>query len=186
MSNCRIGGSDAAKTNARTITSMTLNRIPDDVARHAGLVMTQAASIASNLEVGELICPFAVIAKGENRQSIEFEAAAQDEAISKAWDSFETLKDKVDIWSFAREGLQRGPDGKVDVLVVVAWAHGMKEPAVFTQQFSPKSKGDFYLVGPIAIQDQPLSELDRIAVGLSEGIQAHPKGPLWASWHARR
>jgi hypothetical protein len=162
---------------------MTLNRIPDDVARHAGLVMTQAASIASILEVGELICPFAVIAKGENRQSIEFEAATQDEAISKGWDSFEELKDKVDIWSFAREGFQRGPDGKVDVLVVVAWAHGMKEPAVFTQQFSPKSKGDFSLLGPIAIQDQALSELDRIAVSFSEGIQAHPKGHLWASWH---
>ena len=54
---------------------MTLNRIPDNVARHAGLVMAQAASIASVLEVGELICPFAVITKDENRQSIEFEAS---------------------------------------------------------------------------------------------------------------
>jgi hypothetical protein len=62
-------------------------------------------------------------------------------------------------------------------------APGMKEPAVFTQQFAAKSKGDFSLVGPIAIQDQPLSELDRIAISFSEGIQAHPKGHLWASWH---
>jgi hypothetical protein len=163
---------------------MTLKRIPDYVARHAGLVMAQAASIASNLEIGELICPFAVITKGENRQSIEFEAATQDEAISKGWDSFQTLKDQVDIWSLAREGLQKGADGKVDVLVVVAWAHGMEEHAVFTQEFSPKSKGAFSLVGPVAIQDQPSTELDRIAISFTEGIQAHPKGHLWASWHS--
>jgi hypothetical protein len=130
---------------------MALKRIPDNVVRHAGLVMTQAASIASTLEVGELICPFAVITKGENRQSIAFEAASQDEALSQGWDSFETLKDKVDIWSVAREGLQRGADGKVDVLVVVAWARGMEEHAVFTQEFSPRSKGAFTLIGPVAI-----------------------------------
>jgi len=163
---------------------LSLKRIPDCVARHAGLVMAQAASIASNLEVGELICPFAVITKGENRQSIEFEAATQDEAISKGWDSFQTLKDQVDIWSLAREGLQNGADGKVDVLVVVAWAHGMEEHAVFTQEFSPKSKEAFSLVGPVAIQDQPSSELDRIAISFMEGIRAHPKGHLWPSWRS--
>jgi len=42
---------------------------------------------------------FCGVVKGKNRQSIEFEAATQDEAISKAWDSFAALKDKVDIWS---------------------------------------------------------------------------------------
>jgi hypothetical protein len=162
---------------------MTLNRIPDNVARHAGLVMAQAASIASVLEAGELICPFAVITKDENRQSIEFEAATQDDAVSKGWDSFATLKDQVDIWSLAREGLQPGPDGKVDVLVVAAWTRGMMEPAVFTQRFSPTANGEFSLLGPIAIQDQPLSELDRIAASFSEGIQAHPDGHLWATWH---
>jgi hypothetical protein len=165
------------------LTRMPPNRIPDHVAHHAGLVMAQAASIASVLEVGELICPFAVITKNENRQSIEFEAATQDEAVSKGWDSFESLKDQVDIWSLAREGLQPGPDGKVDVLVVVAWTRGMIEPAVFIQRVSPRAKGEFSLLGPTAIQDQPSSELDRIAACFSEGIQAHPKGHLWATWH---
>jgi hypothetical protein len=165
---------------------MDANRIPDDVARHAGLVMTQAASIASALEVGELICPFAVITKDENRQSIAFEAGTQDEAVSKGWDSFAALKDQVDIWSLAREGLQSGPDGKEDVLVVVAWTRGMIEPAVFTQRFSPRASGGFSLIGPVAIQDQPSSELDRIATSFSEGIEAHPKGHLWTAWHHGR
>jgi hypothetical protein len=102
---------------------MSQNRIPDNVARHAGLVMTQAASIASVLEVGELICPFAVITKDEKRQSIEFEATTQDEAVSKGWDSFATLKDQVDVWSLAREGLQTGTDGKKTSW---PWWHGLK------------------------------------------------------------
>ncbi len=165
---------------------MSFNRIPDDVARHAGLVMVQAASIASVLKPGELICPFAVITKDENRQSIEFdESATQDEAVSKGWDSFEELKEQVDIWSLAREGLERGPDGKVDVLVVAAWNHEMFEPAVFRQKFCPTSKGRFLLDGPIAISDQPASELERISERFTEGIQAHPKGHLWETWHAR-
>lgn len=45
--------------------------------RYAGLVMTQAASIASVLGRGELTCPFIVISKGEDRQAIEFEASTQ-------------------------------------------------------------------------------------------------------------
>jgi hypothetical protein len=40
--------------------------------------MAQAASIASVREDGELICLFAVIANGDNRQSIEFEAVTKD------------------------------------------------------------------------------------------------------------
>ena len=98
-------------------------------------------------------------------------------------DSFAALKDQVDIWSLAREGLQAGANGKVDVLVVAAWAQGMLEPAIFTQQFSPKSIGGFLLIGPIAVQGQPPSELDRIAASFLEGVEAHPKAHLWATWH---
>jgi hypothetical protein len=65
--------------------------------------MTQAASIASALKVGELICPFAVITKDEKRQSIEFEATTQDEAVSKGWDSFAALKHQVDMVCFKGE-----------------------------------------------------------------------------------
>jgi hypothetical protein len=101
----------------------------------------------------------------------------------KGWDSFAALKDQIDIWSLAREGLLRESDGKADVLVIVAWTRGMLEPAVFTQRFTPRAKGEFALLGPIAIQDQPSFELDRGAASFSEGIQVHPKGHLWATWH---
>jgi hypothetical protein len=106
-----------------------------------------------------------------------------DEACAQFGDAFAALKHQVDIWSLAREGLQRGADGKEDVLVVVAWTQGMIEPAVFTQRFVSKANGGFALLGPIAISDQPSSELGRIAAGFTEGIQDHPKGHLWDSWH---
>lgn len=110
---------------------------PDNVIRHAGLVMAHAANIASVLRAGELICPFAVVAKGDSRESIEFEAPTQDQAISEGWASLEKYKEYFDLWAFAREGLMRGPDGKEDILVIAAWTHGMPEPVVFCQRFLP-------------------------------------------------
>jgi hypothetical protein len=162
---------------------MTAVNLPETVLRHAGLVMTQAASIASVLEEGELVCPFAVITKGENRQSIEFESETQDEAVLKGWQSLDELKEHFDLWAFAREGLTNGPQGKTDVLLVAAWTHGMSEPVVFLQGFLPRSKGGFGLVGPIIAQDQPNEQLDRIADSFMQGVREHPKGHLWPDWH---
>ena len=157
--------------------------VPGIVLRHAGLVMTQVASIASVLEDDELVCPFAVISKGENRQSIAFEGLSQDEAVSEGWASLEKYKDHLDLWAFAREGLINGPGGKEDVLLVAAWTHGMLEPVVFFQRFLPRAKGGFALVGPLVAQDLPEAELDRIADAFMEGVREHPKGHLWDSWH---
>jgi len=104
----------------RWLAPTTTARPPDDVIRHAGLVIAHAANIASALSIGEF-CPFAVVTKGDSRESIEFEAPTQDEAISEGWASLEKYKEHFDLWAFAREGLVRGPDGKEDALVVAAW-----------------------------------------------------------------
>jgi hypothetical protein len=155
---------------------------PENVIRHAGLVMVQAASIASVLKIGEMICPFAVVTKGDSRQSIAFEAATQDDAVSEGWASLDKYKEYFDLWAFAREGLMRGTEGKDDVLIVAAWTHGMTEPVVFVQRFLPKAKGEFALVGPIIAQECPPTELDRVAESFLNGVHEHPKGHLWQSW----
>ena len=144
--------------------------------------MMQAASIASVLGEEELICPFAVISKGPDRQSVAFESETQDEAVSKGWASLEEWKGEIDLWAFAREGLVATPEGKVDVLVVAAWGPMMNEPVVFTQRFLPSTKGGFALLGPIEIQDLPVAELDRVAEAFSAGIAEHPKGGKWFEW----
>ncbi len=157
--------------------------MPEAAARHAGLVMTHAAAIASVLEPEELICPFVVVAKGEDRQSIEFEADSQDEAVSKAWDSLEEYKSRVDLWALAREGLSTVDGVKVDVLVVAVWMPGMPEPVVFVQGFRPRCKGGFGLVGAVEVQDVPLETIEVIGRSFMEGVDAHPKGHLWQEWH---
>jgi hypothetical protein len=161
---------------------MNADSLPDDVVTHAGLVLAHAAAIASVLEPGELICPFAVLTKGENRQSIEFEAETQDEAVALGWESLEKYKEHFDIWAFAREGLVRSANGKENVLVVASWTHGMSEPALFSQGFSPVAKGRFCLIGPLIVQAQPAAELPRLCELLHAGIAKHPKGHLWPAW----
>ena len=98
--------------------------LPDEVIGHAGLTMMQAALIASVLKEEELICPFAVVSKGPNRQSVAFESETQDEAVSKAWASLDERRSHIDLWAFAREGLISMPEGKVDVLVWFEWKRG--------------------------------------------------------------
>jgi hypothetical protein len=157
--------------------------IPDVVARHAGLVMAHAAVIASALNEGELICPFVVVTKGEDRRSLEFEDQTQERAVERAWASLHELKDSIDLWGMAREGLRSGRDAKEDVLLVAAWTHGMTEPAVFVQGFRPRAKGGFALTGPVTVQDAPNSLLESIGDQFPLGVEAHPKGFNWNDWH---
>jgi hypothetical protein len=144
--------------------------------------MMQAASIASVLGEDELICPFAVVARGTDRDSIAFESETQEEAVAKAWASLDEWKGMVELWAFAREGLVSSNEGKIDVLVVAAWGLEMKEPAILIQRFLPKKKGGFALVGPIEIQGLPESELARAARAVTAGIEEHPKGHRWHEW----
>lgn len=118
--------------------------IPDEAVCYAGLVMTQAASVASVLREGELICPFIVVTKGEDRQSIEFEASTQDEAGSCGWASLDEYRALVDLWAFAREGVVKGPSGKEDVLVVAVRKPGMEKPASFRRDSFPQAKADLH------------------------------------------
>lgn len=155
--------------------------VPEAAAKHAGLVMAHAAAIASVLEPGELICPFVVVTKGENRQSIEFEAETQDQAVDRAWSSLAEYRDYIDLWAMAREGLIAGRDGKDDVLVVAAWAPEMSDAVVFTQRFRPKARG-FAIIGPLMMEREIGTEAQLVAEWFSEGIAQHPKGEYWEVW----
>ena len=157
--------------------------IPELVAKHAGLVMAHAAAIASVLKPGELICPFAVVTKGDNRQSIDFEAETQDEAIVRAWASLTEYQGYIDLWAMAREGLIAGESGKDDVLVVAAWTHGMPEPVVFSQRFCPTSRGDFSITGPVMVRaDLDAPSLRIVGEWFLQGVAEHPQGERWGSW----
>lgn len=161
----------------------------EEAVRFGGMVLAHAAWIASDLEEGELVCPFAIIQTGGEREVVAFESDGQAESVERGKASFQDYKGRVDFWSFAREGLLShvGSDApKVDVLIVLAWRQGLDEPVILHQRFNPRMKGGFRLVGPLEIavhgmilRDPTSSVLRSIAL---QGIEQHPHGELWATW----
>jgi len=163
--------------------------ISTDMVRFGGLVLMHTALIASAQCEGELICPFAVVAKDDNRQTIEFEAETQEEAVANGKASLDEYQDSVDFWSLAREGLYSatGEEGaKIDVLLVSVWEPGLDEPIEILQRFRPSAPGPFELLGTPEIFYEGYAQQDESADAmqllLSEGIVNHPSGEKWATW----
>ncbi len=163
--------------------------LSDTILCFGGFVLAHAARIASVLEEGELICPFAVITKDDRRQTIDFESESQAESVARGKASLDEYRDQVDFWSLAREGLHsiEGSDQpKVDVLLVSVWTHGMSEPIELMQRFRPAHPGPFALLGPIELYvEQCRVNAESAAIlhpMVMEGVRQHPRGDLWATW----
>ena len=161
----------------------------EDAVRFGGMVLAHAAWIASVLEDGALVCPFAIIRTGCDREVVAFESDSQAESIERGKASFQDYKERVDFWSFAREGLLSyvgSDEPKVDVLTISAWGQGLDEPVILRQRFNPKVKGGFKLVGPIEvaihgmIPPEPTSSALRLIA--LQRVEQHPHGELWATW----
>jgi hypothetical protein len=143
------------------------------------------------LPFGELICPFAVVEKGDSHEVIPFQATSQEEAIRLGKHKVEELTGTVDRWAFAREGLWSllGSDSpKLDVLSVTAWSKGLDEPIILQQCFSPTAKGTFRLLDPIKIVVHGVAcseEIkDRVMTIVLQGINQHSKGENWVRWQS--
>jgi len=159
----------------------------NDVIEFGGFVLAHCAAIAAASGPGDLICPFAVVTKGENRQVVDFESETQQEAIEKGWASLDEWREMIDLWGFGREGLlSDGSSQKVDVLSVSVWEPGMSEVVNMFQRFSPTSAGAFYLFGPteFSINGQaPDGSIEGKLQGwLMTGILRHPHGVKWSTW----
>jgi hypothetical protein len=161
----------------------------DSALEFGGFVLAHTAVVAAALEPGDLICPFALVTKGPNRQVLDFEAETQAEAVERGKASLSELKDKIDLWGFGRDGLHgeaEKPESKVDALVVSAWTHGMEGPVNLLQRFRPKQSGAFALFGPTEIiVDGVVQEAEvaaRLRALVRAGIDKHPQGGSWPSW----
>jgi hypothetical protein len=158
-----------------------------EVIEFGGFVLAHCAAIAAGNEPGDLICPFAVITKGENRQAIDFESETQEEAVAKGWASLDQWRDEIDFWGFGREGLfNDGSEKKVDVLVVSVWTRGMNEAINIFHRFSSTTTGEFFLFGPaeFSIDGQLVGGVERenLMRSLEVGILRHPRGTTWPQW----
>jgi hypothetical protein len=163
----------------------------DDALRFGGFVLAHAAWIASDLPSGELICPIAVVEKGDSREVIPFEATSQEDAIRLGKHKVAELTGTVDRWAFAREGLWSllgSASPELDVLSVTVWSNGLDEPITLQQCFSPTAKGTFRLLDPIKIivHGVPCSEdiNSRLMPVVLQGINQHSKGENWVRWQS--
>ncbi len=157
--------------------------------RFAGFALAHAAWIASDQLPGELICPIAIITKGDERKVIPFEADTQIDAINAGKGSFEDLKHTVDSWALVREGYYSVADGspsRRDVLAVSSWVKGLDEPVLLQQLFSPTSKGRFRLIGGLILTVHGVQlqkdAYDRMSAFVIQGIHQHPHGQRWTEW----
>ena len=160
--------------------------LSSDVVSFGAFVLAHCAAIAAGNEQGELICPFAVVIKDGHRQSVDFEADSQADAMSKGWEHFEHVAAEVDYWALGREGYYAFADGKSDVLVVTAWKQGMERSFTLMHRFRPSGSDSFQLFGrpELIIDGNLFSQPDHpfFAMAIADGIANHPKGHLWKVW----
>lgn len=153
----------------------------------AGFVLAHAAWSVSDLPQGDLLVPMAIVEIGEERKLVRFEAETQEQAIAQGKEFVARQQTSASAWALAREGQMNTGTGKIDVLVVDAWAKGMAEPMTYIQPFQPYASGSFKLLGPAmpVVAGSILSPEDSepyLAV-LYRGVSSHAKAASqWDSW----
>lgn len=157
----------------------------EKAAELGGFVLAHSALILSELNAGELICPFSVIECDGRRQVFDYESESQVEAVERGKADFDNLKDVAETWAFAREGLFSGPEvEKTDVIVVSAWAPGMTEWLGIIQKFNPPANGKFGLIGNAMIfvdgNEATGKQFRKLSASLSKGIER--RHVAWDSW----
>lgn len=153
----------------------------------AGFVLAHATWNVSDLPEGDLLVPLAIVETKAGRNLTRFEAETQEQAIAAGKAFVSEQQSTASAWALAREGQMNTSTGKVDVLVVDAWAEGMSEPISYIQPFQPFATGSFKLLGPAipvvsgSILSQEQSE--PFLGALYRGVSTHDKAAsLWASW----
>lgn len=154
-----------------------------------GLVISHAAWIASDIEEGSLLCPFAIIQTGDERRVVAFESESHAKSVQQGKASLSEYRDTADFWGFARDGLLAYPESaqqEVDVLTVSSWGQGLDEPVILRQRYMPKKRGRFKLLGSIEIAVHGLivpepAQTSFRSLAIS-GVESHPRGVLWQNW----
>lgn len=163
--------------------------IPEAAIVLAGFVLAHAAWSVSDLPEGELLVPLAIVEVDSERVLTRFEAETQEQAISAAKEFVAARKGSSSAWAMAREGTMNTGDGRVDVLVIEAWANGMEESITFIQPFQPHASGAFRLLGPAipVVEGSMLNEAESepYLQGLYRGVGSHSQAAaLWSGWQA--
>jgi hypothetical protein len=107
--------------------------IPESALLLAGFVLAHAAWSVS--DAPELLVPLAMVERGGQREAMRFEASSQQEAIAHGKAKMAALREEVDEWAFAREGLIDEKGQKVDVISVDIGVKGSAQRVTLIQHF---------------------------------------------------
>lgn len=151
-----------------------------------GFIMAHSAAIGDSLAEHELMVPYVITIDNGKRESIEFEAETQQQAVIAAEKKISELSQSVEAWSYSQDGLVTLDNGeKQDVFFFKIWVKGMSEPL---QAYQMYRKHPFKLIGNIQILNYFESgllanEQEHFSLGINEGIESHPTGSKkWESW----
>jgi hypothetical protein len=157
----------------------------------AGFTLAHAVWSVSDTAIDELLCPLAVVAEGDDRRMLRFEAESQERAIQVGKVSMGEWQSAGITFAFAREGQWRlaGPDTEAeDVLTVDFWASGMEAPQAVLQPFRRGDAARAFRIAPrplLVLEDRIIPDQDaRAAIDvILEGVQSHPAvATLWLTW----
>ena len=70
-----------------------------------GFIMAHSAAIGDSLAQDELMVPYVITVKNGKRESVEFEAETQQQAINAAEKKLSELSHSVEAWSYSHDGL---------------------------------------------------------------------------------
>lgn len=144
-----------------------------------GFIMAHSAAIGDSLAEHELMVPYVITINNGKRESMEFEAETQQQAVSTAEKKLPELSRSVEAWSYSQDGLVTLDNGeKQDVFFFKVWAKGMSEPL---QAYQMYKKYPFKLIGNIQILNYSESgllakEQEQFSAGINQGIESHPTG----------
>ena len=151
-----------------------------------GFIMAHSAAIGDSLAEHELMVPYAITINNGKRESMEFEAETQQQAVNAAEKKLLELSRSVEAWSYSQDGLVTLDNGeKQDVFFFKVWAEGMSEPL---QAYQMYKKHPFKLIGNIQILNYSESglltkEQEQFSAGINQGIESLPTGSKkWALW----
>jgi len=171
--------------------TMATREMPESALLLAGFVLAHAAWSIS--DAPDLLCPLAIVERGNERELLRFEAEAQSEAISRGKELLATLKADADCWAFAREGLfnenpLRDASETTDVISVDIWAKEAQHSITLIQRFEPYFKRQrFRLIGEPEVslngRLQDLLVVRELLDTVHRGVLEHSNvAPLWQEW----
>ena len=154
----------------------------------AGFVLAHAVWNVSDMPVGGLLVPLAVIEIGGERHLQRFVAESQEQAIAAGKAAMQEAMTTADAWAFARDGRLKRDGRLVDALAVDFWAKGMTKPVSVFQVYQPPSdSGRFRLLGdPVLVLDGVVQSPEAgkaLLKQIRKGIRSHSQASaLWGSW----